>query len=64
MKRIIIEFIIGIPVIIIGYCLFEFIYSAFITKTAFVFDIKSCGTCIAVWAIVEIITYFTRINKG
>ena len=63
MKRIIIEFLIGIPVIILGYLLLEFIYSTFITHTRFVFDFKTCGTVILVWLVVEIVTYLFRKGK-
>ncbi len=63
MKRVIIEFLIGLPIVIVGFFILDFLYMTFIEKTPFVFNVKSCGICIAVWAIVEAVTYFTRNRK-
>lgn len=57
MKKPIIEFIIGIPVIIGVYALLEFLYSTFIVHIPFVFNIRSCSVCFAVWLACVSITY-------
>lgn len=64
MKRVIIEFLIGLPIVIIGYFLLDYLYCAFISREAFSFDIRSCGIAVLVWAVIECVTYFTRKKKS
>lgn len=63
MKRSIIEFIVGIPVIIGVYALLEFFYSSFIVKIPFVFDIRNCAIYIFVWFACVTVSYIIRKNK-
>lgn len=60
MKRIIIEFLIGLPVVVLLFALLEFLYCTFITHTAFAFNFKGCAVAIGVWAVVEAVTFFKR----
>ncbi len=60
MKRTIIEFLIGLPVIIIGFFLLDYLYCTFITHSPFVFNVQGCGIAVAVWAVVEIVTFIIR----
>jgi hypothetical protein len=63
MKRTIIEFLVGLPVVVGLYFLLDFLYCTFIVNTPFVFNIRNCGMAVGIWAIVEIITYFIRSRK-
>lgn len=63
MKRIIIEFLIGVPVIVLGYTLLDFLYCTFITHNQFSFDIRGCLIAVGVWAIVEAVTFLLRSRK-
>ena len=63
MRRIIIEFLIGVPIVIVVYALLEFLYCTFFTHTPFVFNFITCGEMLLVWLVVEIVTYFIRKNK-
>ncbi len=63
MKRTIIEFLIGIPVVVILFTLFEFLYCTFITHTPFSFPFIGIGSAIGVWFIVELVTLIIRKKK-
>ena len=63
MKKTVIEFLIGIPVVIGVYALLEFLYCTFISHEPFVFRLSACGIYIGIWAVVEIVFYFIRRNK-
>ena len=63
MKRIIIEFLIGLPVVVLLYLLFEFLYAKLITRSDFVFNFGACMFIVGVWLVVEIVTYTIRKKK-
>lgn len=63
LKRSVIEFLIGLPVVVGVYALLEWLYSAIITKSPFVFDVKTCGMCVMVWLVISIISYIARRKK-
>ena len=63
MKRLIIEFIVGIPIIIGMYALLEFLYSSFIVHVPFVFDIRNCAIYFIVWLACVTVSYIVRKNK-
>ena len=60
MKRTVIEFLVGLPIVVLGFFLLEFLYCTLITHSPFVFDFKNCGIAVAVWAVVVIVSYFAR----
>ena len=64
LKKVLIEFLIGIPVIIGLYALFEFLYCTFLTKSDFVFDASNLYFPILIWFIIELITFITRAKKS
>lgn len=63
LKRTVIEFLIGLPIVVGVYALLEWLYSAIITKSPFVFDVKTCGMCVMVWLVISIISYIARRKK-
>ncbi len=64
MKRTIIEFLIGLPIVICGYFLLDFLYCTFFTHEPFIFNIRNCGIAVLVWFVVELVTYLSRRNKS
>ena len=64
MKRTVIELLIGLPIVVLGFFLLEFLYCTLITRTPFVFDIKSCGIAVAVWVVVVIVSHILRKRRG
>ena len=63
LKRTVIEFLIGLPIVVGVYALLEWLYSAIISKSPFVFDVKTCGMCVTVWLVISIISYIARRKK-
>ena len=63
MKKLILEILIGIPVVIGVYALLDFLYCTFITRSPFVFSFPVCISLIALWVAVELISYFIRRKK-
>lgn len=63
MKRTIIEFLIGIPIVAGLYTLLDFLYDTFIVHIPFVFDMKYCVLCLSVWTAYEAAVLISRVNK-
>ena len=63
MKKAIITFLIGLPVVAGLYTLCEYLYCTFITGSVFAFDIKVCGSAVGVWLVVVLVLYFLKFNK-
>ena len=63
LKRTVIEFLIGLPIVVGVYALLEWLYSAIISKSPFVFDVKTCCMCVTVWLVISIISYIVRRKK-
>ena len=55
LKKVLIEFLIGIPVIL---------YFTFLTKSDFVLDASNFYFPILIWFIIELITFITRAKKS
>ena len=63
MKRTIIEFFIGLPIVVLLYTLLDYLYCTFITQSAFVFEPKGCAMAVTVWIAVVAVLYLLRIKK-
>ncbi|MBQ6498523.1 MAG: hypothetical protein IJI48_01310 [Ruminococcus sp.] len=63
LKRTVTEFLIGLPVVVGVYALLEWMYSAIISKSPFVFDVKTCSMCVMSWLVISIILYIARRKK-
>jgi hypothetical protein len=63
LKRSVIEFLIGLPIVVGVYALLEWLYSAIISKSPFVFDVKTCSMCVMSWLVISIISYIVRRKK-
>ena len=64
MRRTIVEFIVGIPVIIGVYALLEFFYDICIVHIPYTFDILTCACCLIAWFACMAVTYIARKKKG
>lgn len=64
MKRTIIEFLIGLPVVVFLYVLFDYLYCTFISHSAFVFEMKNCFIFITAWLAVVIVMHIFRNRKN
>lgn len=63
MKKLIIEILIGIPVVIGIYALLDFLYCTLISKNPFSFNVGLCLSLIGVWVVVEIVLFLIRKKK-
>lgn len=63
MKRTVIEFVIGLPIIVLGYFLLEYLYCILFSHSAFSFDLKGAAIAVVVWLVVVIISHIKRNNK-
>lgn len=63
LKRTIIEFLIGLPVVVGVYALLDWLYHLLITHTPFTFSVSTCMICVTVWLVIEIISYINRKKK-
>lgn len=63
LKRTVIEFLIGLPIVVGVYALLEWLYSAIISKSPFIFDVKTCSMCVMMWLVITIISYIIRRKK-
>ncbi len=63
MKKLIIEILIGIPIVIGVYALLDFLYCTFITRSPFSFSIGLCMSAVGLWILVEVVLYLTRKKK-
>ena len=64
MKRTVIEFLIGLPIVIGVYALLDFLYCTLISHHPFVFDFKTCSIVVISWAAVEVLIYLIRRKKS
>ena len=63
MKRTVIEFIIGLPIIVLGYFFLDYLYCVLISHTDFSLDIKGGAIAVVVWLSVVIFSHIKRNNK-
>lgn len=63
MKRIIIETLIGIPVVLGLYLLFDYAYCSWIVHSPFSVSAKDFIIPISTWIVVEIVTFVIRSSK-
>jgi hypothetical protein len=63
MKRMIIEFLIGLPIVVLGYILLDFLYETFIVHNTFAVDPKGISISVIVWLAVVLVSYFIRRKK-
>ena len=63
MKRSVIEFIVGLPIIVLGYFFLDYLYCVFISHSAFSFDIKGGAIAVVVWLAVVVFSHIKRNNK-
>lgn len=63
MKRMIIEFLIGLPIVVLGYILLDFLYETFIVHNTFAVDPKGISIIVIVWLAVVLVSYFIRRKK-
>ena len=63
MKKTIVEWLIGLPVTIGVFTLFDFLTTSVFGNGTFVFDISNILYPITVWTIFEVITLIERVKK-
>ena len=63
LKRSVIEFLIGLPIVVGVYALLEWLYHTLISHTPFTFSFSTCSLCITVWLIIVIVMYINRKRK-
>ncbi len=63
MKKMLIELLIGLPIVIAVYILLDFIFCSWITHTDFVINAKSFVMPITTWVVLELVIFFSRRKK-
>ncbi len=62
LKKTLIEFLIGLPIVIGLAALLDYLYQTFITHSSYQFSFAPCAACVGIWAVIQVISYLTRRN--